>query len=98
MTQKVGEADKVYEGSAVREFFLRTSAAGTVWRQNPRQRWSKVEKVRHVPRTQGRPTVGGAAGKRWTGGQDKVTKGSQSLGLYLIQQEYFGGLEEHGIL
>lgn len=78
MREKIGETDKVCEESAVRK-----SAAGTVWRENPRQRWSEVENVRYVPRAQGRPTVDGAGGERWTGGKDKVTKGSQSLGFAL---------------
>lgn len=55
MREKIGETDKVCEESAVRK-----SAAGTVWRENPRQRWSEVENVWYVPRAQGRPTVDGA--------------------------------------
>lgn len=94
LRENVGETDKVCEGSAVREFSLRKSAAGTVRRENPRQRWSKVEKVRYVPRAQGRPTVGGA-GER--DGQETRTRSQKALRvwvLYLIQQESFGGLQE----
>nr|KAF6319709.1 hypothetical protein mMyoMyo1_008448 [Myotis myotis] len=82
LREKIGETDKVCEGSAVREFSLRKSAAGTVWRESQAE---VVQGRKSSVRSQspGNTHCGWSRGERWTGDKDKLTKGSQSLGFVL---------------